>query len=135
MAFGSWWQKEKVRRFFLNVWATWCKPCEEEFPDIVRLANELSGNEVEFVGISVDYPDEVETNILPFLREQKVPFKIYVADQKDQEDFINALNPQWNGGIPLTLIYDATGKQQAMFVGLQSYETFKKAVMKLQRTS
>jgi thiol-disulfide isomerase/thioredoxin len=23
---------------FINVWATWCVPCIEEFPDIVRIA-------------------------------------------------------------------------------------------------
>ena len=120
---------------FLNFWATWCQPCVEEFPEIVRLASEMPDTEIEFVAVSLDYPDEVESKILPFIREKKVPFKVLVADAKDQDTFINAVSPRWNGALPLTIIYDVEGQQRSFLVGQGSYEIFKKEILKTQRTS
>jgi thiol-disulfide isomerase/thioredoxin len=35
----------------MNVWATWCGPCELEQPELVRVANAYAGEGVEFLGI------------------------------------------------------------------------------------
>ena len=120
---------------FLNLWATWCQPCVEEFPEIVKLANEYTGSEIEFVAISFDYPDEVESKILPFLRDKKVPFKVLVADSDDAEAMINAINPNWNGALPATLVYDVSGKRQSFLVGQRSYEDLKKEISKTRQPS
>ena len=127
--------QRKGKALFLNLWATWCKPCEEEFPDIVRLSNELPPTVIDFVAISLDYPDEVESKILPFLREKKITFKVYVADVKDQESFINTVNSVWSGALPATIVYDETGRRKAFLVGQQDYETFKKEIGKVRSSS
>ena len=31
--------KNNDRPLLINVWATWCMPCREEFPDLVRISN------------------------------------------------------------------------------------------------
>jgi len=113
---------------FLNIWATWCTPCVEEFPDLIKLAQSYPGSEVEVVGISADYPDEVESKILPFIRKQNVPFRIYVAKFDHQEEFINSVNPSWSGALPATLVYDAQGKQRYFTVGAGTFEKFKRIV-------
>ncbi|MCI0708413.1 MAG: TlpA family protein disulfide reductase [Ignavibacteriae bacterium] len=118
---------------FLNLWATWCAPCVEEFPDIVRLADEMPG-EVEFVAISFDYPDEVDSKILPFLQEHKVAFRVLVAEN-DPDALINAIDPKWSGALPTTLIFDASGKRRSFLVGQRSYEQFKKELEKAQSAS
>lgn len=45
----------------LNVWATWCAPCEEEMPSIQRLYQELGPDGLRVVAVSIDRiaPDEV----------------------------------------------------------------------------
>ena len=53
--------KNKV--LVVNVWATWCKPCRDEFPDLVRLAAFYKDKDVEIVAISADYPDEITAKI------------------------------------------------------------------------
>ena len=110
---------------FLNVWATWCQPCIEEFPDIVKLYNDYRNAGVDIAAISVDYPDEVDSKILPFLVSQHVPFKVYVANIKKDEDFINQLNPSWSGAVPATFIFDENGKQRVFMFGQKTLKVFK----------
>jgi thiol-disulfide isomerase/thioredoxin len=113
---------------FLNIWATWCAPCVEEFPDLIKLAHSYPDSEVEVVGISADYPDEVDSKILPFIRKHNVQFRIYVAQFDHQEDFINGVNTSWSGALPATLVYDAHGKQRYFSVGAGTFEKFKQAI-------
>lgn len=42
------------RWLLVNVWATWCRPCVAETPDLVRLAVELAPKPFALVGISTD---------------------------------------------------------------------------------
>ena len=65
---------------------------------------------MEIVGISADYPDEIETRIKPFLAKSKSNFRVFVQNFSKQEDLINRLNKNWGGAIPATFIYDASGK-------------------------
>jgi thiol-disulfide isomerase/thioredoxin len=121
----------KVRNgkaLFLNVWATWCIPCREEFPDIVRLSREYENKDIEFVGISADFPDEIESKIVPFLQNQKVDFKIFVQNFKHQEDLINRLNPDWRGALPATFLYNNKGELIKFMLGKQSYQNFKQSI-------
>jgi thiol-disulfide isomerase/thioredoxin len=109
----------------LNLWATWCVPCREEFPNLVKLAGEYNNSDVEFVGLSVDYPDEIESKIIPFLKNNPVNFEIYVQDFEDEGNIIQFLNKSWNGAIPATFIFDTNGIQKAFLPGLRSYDDFK----------
>ena len=119
------------RILFLNVWATWCVACIEEFPDLVKLSRSYDERQVEVVGISADYPDEVDSKIVPFLEKQNVPFRVYVANFDHQEDFINAVNRSWSGALPASAIYDPQGNQQFFLVGQGTFEDFKKEIDKL----
>lgn len=116
---------------FLNVWATWCIPCREEFPDLVQLTNEYKEKKVEFVGLSVDYPDEITTKIIPFLKSVRANFKIYVQDFKDSAVLIQRLDANWSGAIPATFIFDAEGSRQATIIGMGRYEQFKEQLDKI----
>ena len=79
------------------------------------------------MGISADYPDEIESKIIPFLREQKVNFKNYVNAFDDPNELIDFLNTDWNGALPATFIFDEDGKQKVFLEGKQSYEELVKA--------
>ena len=123
-------QNRGGKPLLINVWATWCAPCREEFPDLVKMANEYH-NKIDVVGISVDFPEEIDSKIIPFLKKQNADFKNYVIKVIEPEDFINLLNENWSGAIPATFIYDENGEQIEYFIGKQSYEEFEKAVLKV----
>lgn len=97
------------KMLLINVWATWCIPCREEFPDLVKIADQYRDNKVEVVGISADFPDEIESKVEPFLKSQNAGFKNYVKNFEDDEAFINTVNPEWSGALPATFVYDANG--------------------------
>ncbi|MDD8019022.1 MAG: TlpA disulfide reductase family protein [Bacteroidota bacterium] len=110
----------------LNIWATWCAPCREEFPDLVRISNDLKG--IDVVAISADFPDEINEKILPFLKTMNVPFKVYVADFSNMDKFFGLFDKSWGGEIPATFIYNRDGKRLQFLRGKHSYEAFKNAV-------
>ena len=99
-----------------------------KLPDLVKLYNDYQNAGVDFAAISVDYPDEVGSKILPFLIGQHVPFTVYVANVKKDEDFINELNPSWSGAVPATFIFDASGKQRVFMFGQKTLKAFKSEI-------
>jgi thiol-disulfide isomerase/thioredoxin len=120
---------DEVRRpgadaVLVNVWATWCTPCREEFPDLLHVARELAPKGLRLVLVSVDFPeDAAETT--SFLTSQGVDFATFIRTGKD-EAFVNGLEPKWSGVIPATFLYDAGGKLVQFWEGKASYPVIKK---------
>ena len=112
----------------LNIWATWCVPCKEEFPGLIKISNQYK-DKIDVVGISIDYPDELESKIYPFVNEVQLSFTNYVNGEKDAEKFINFLNGEWSGAIPATFIYDINGNQVESFIGKKSFEEFEEVAL------
>ena len=112
----------------LNIWATWCEPCKEEFPDLIKFSLVYKKKNVQFAAISVDYPDEVKEKIITFIDSLQLPFHIFVADFVSQDSFINTLNREWSGAVPATFIFDTNGVQKKFLLGKQTFNQFKHAV-------
>lgn len=124
-------KNRKGNALFINLWATWCIPCQEEFPSIVKLVNDYKNKPVDFIGISIDYPDEVDSKIIPFLEKQNANFANFVNGFEKDEDLIKLLDENWNGALPATFIFDKTGKKISFLEGEQSYNSFKKEIKKV----
>jgi thiol-disulfide isomerase/thioredoxin len=120
---------------FINLWATWCVPCKEEFPDLVRLKEYYKDADVAIIGISVDFPDEIDTKVKPFLYSQNVNFPNFIQDFKEPEDLINLLNKNWRGAVPTTFIYDQEGHQQKFLLGKHTFEEFKSEIESVRKES
>ena len=118
------------KALFINIWATWCQPCVEEFPDIVRLSNDMHDKNIEFIGVSGDDFEDESSKVIPFIEKEKAHFKFYIAKLEGEDAFINAFDKQWGGGIPATFTYDRHGRLQAMLVGKQTYQKLKSAAEK-----
>ncbi len=110
----------------VNVWATWCLPCREEFPDLVQLEREFRPSGVRVVLVSADFPDrrgEVEA----FLAEQGVGFRTFLKQGPDME-FIDTLSAQWSGALPGTFVFDARGALQWSVEGKTDLPTLRRVV-------
>ena len=114
----------------INIWATWCVPCREEFPDLVKLSK-LYQNELDLVAISVDFIEDIETKIKPFLKQNKVEFPVYLNGFKNDEQLINYFSKAWNGAIPATFIYNQQGRKAKFLEGKHSFKSFSSLIEKL----
>jgi thiol-disulfide isomerase/thioredoxin len=128
-------QNRNGKILLLNIWATWCQPCVEEFPNLIKLYSSYSTDSLEIVGVSADDLDDTITKVAPFVKKNKVPFKIYIAHFVKQDDFINSLNKTWSGAIPATFFYDINGKQQFMEIGGRTFEQFREKVEQMKNIS
>ena len=98
--------------------------------DLVKISNKY-GNKIDVVGISVDFPVEIDSKIIPFLKKHNAVFTNYVIKVTEPEDFINLMNKEWSGAVPATFIYDKMGNQIEYLVGKRKFEEFEKVIENL----
>ena len=96
--------ESSARVVVVNVWATWCIPCREEFPDLVRLHEEWRARGVEVIFVSADFDSQIGAAVR-FLAEHGIEGTTYLKTGSDM-DFIDALSPEWTGALPATFLYD-----------------------------
>lgn len=119
---------QKGRVVVLNLWATWCGPCREEFPALARLDRELGDQGITVIGLTADEPDAVDSLVKPFVAEVGAEFTILVKDYGDPMAFLDGLNPKLSGAIPETIIYDREGAEFAIIRGERTFDEFVDAV-------
>ena len=82
----------------LNLWATWCRNCAREMPELEKLHR----NGVTVVGLSVD--EEADRGKIPaFVERLGITYPVVVADPKD----LKALFAATDLAIPLSVVLDA----------------------------
>lgn len=123
-------KKKQGKVVLINLWATWCVPCREEFPDLIKLHGKYRSRGLELILISVDEAEQ-RGQVEAFLKENGVTFPTYINTEKNYEDLISFLAPDWIGGFPTTFVIDRKGRLTRSLVGGQNYEVFHKAVAPL----
>jgi thiol-disulfide isomerase/thioredoxin len=121
----------KGRVVVVNMWATWCEPCREEFPELVAFARDMGPKGVDLLSVSMDLPDALAGEVIPFLKEQGAAFPCFIKAAGDDEAFINAVDPRWTGSLPATFIYGRDSKRVARLDGTVDRKRLTKAVAPL----
>lgn len=94
----------------INFWATWCPPCVTELPYFEKLSKEFQGKEVKFILISLDFPSQIESRLLPFLKNNKITADVRVMTDLDYNSWIEKVDGSWQGNIPVTLFFNNARK-------------------------
>jgi thiol-disulfide isomerase/thioredoxin len=115
----------------LNVWATWCGPCREEFPALVRVARRHPN--VRLLLVSADFEEQVR-EAREFLGGHGVTDTTWLKAEADQE-FINGLDSTWSGALPATIVFDARGRAVESWEGAADSARFEAAISKALATS
>ena len=101
--------KPAGRPVLVNFWATWCDPCREEFPDLVKIAADYKGR-IDVVTVSLDDPAEIDTSVRRFLADMGAEMPAYLLSTKDEDAVITSVSKEWGGALPFTIIFDKSGK-------------------------
>jgi thiol-disulfide isomerase/thioredoxin len=123
--------ERKGKVVVLSFWATWCTPCIEEFPHLLKLRKTFRGRGLEVVLVSVDHPVKKRNEVIDFLRKHRVDFPTSIKDTRKDDAFITAVSPDWSGALPANFIYDRTGRLVRSLVDEQTYEDLEAAVLPL----
>ena len=99
-----------TRPLLVNFWATWCDPCREEFPDLVKLDNDYRNKGLSFVAVSLDDLPDLKTAVPKFLTEMKAEMPVVLLNVSDPDPAIKAVDATWDGQLPATFLYDKDGK-------------------------
>ena len=103
----------------LNVWASWCEPCREEMPALLRYFRDHRAAGMRLVLVSADGKSG-QRAAEAYLASLGVDFPSYLKVGDDME-FINGLDRRWDGTIPATFAYDGAGKPLAFWSGQVTY--------------
>jgi len=120
-------ESEKLR--LINVWATWCGPCSVEFPDLVTTNRMYRHRAFEFITISVDSPGE-KNAVLKFLQKHQASNKNYIYDSADKDKLADALDKDWSGALPLTLLIRPGGEIAYKHTGQVEPLELRRAIVK-----
>jgi len=112
----------------INVWATWCGPCIIEYPEFIALQRMFGGRDFEFVSISADNPKQ-EEKVLKFLQEKNSAVSNYLFNNADKYALIEAIDSEWNGALPYTLLIEPNGNIVWKYQGEVDFYALKKAIV------
>lgn len=116
---------------FVNFWATWCDPCKEEMPHIVELYQQYGNDQVEFLAVSLDSITGTVDQVELTTERNNMKMPVVILDMKNQNQEIEAIDPDWGGELPFTLVISANGEKSEAFSGGQTKETFETAIKKV----
>lgn len=89
----------------VNFWATWCSPCVKEIGYFEELQQEYPEEILKVVLINLDFPNQVDRRVIPFIEEKGLTVDIYNMTELDYDEWIPSVDPEWSGAIPATLIF------------------------------
>jgi peroxiredoxin len=93
----------------INLWATWCGPCVAELPELVTMNRMYRRRNFRLVTISLDDPKKKD-DALKVLKENRVAATNYLAAIADRDKLAEALDKEWPGPVPYTLLIAPGGK-------------------------
>lgn len=115
----------------LNVWASWCKPCLEEMPALVKLEKKYADRGMRLIFIAIDDTEIIESKIKPILKKNGISFPTYILVNTPDNMFIDSMNPKWSGALPASFIYRRDGILDSMLVGGKSLQQFETVLSRL----
>ena len=123
--------EQRQRPLLVNFWATWCDPCRDEFPDLVKIDSQYRPQSLDFVTISLDDFSDIKTEVPKFLSGMKATMPAYLLNVNDPEPAIMAIDPKWNGSLPATFLYNSKGEVVYKHLGRVDANELRAAIDKL----
>lgn len=120
-------RNETGKLTLINCWATWCVPCVREFSDLVTLNRLYRDRGFQLVSISTD--DSAHAGAaLKFLQTKQSSSPNYRFTSENQYALIEAIDPQWKGALPYSILIEPGGKVVYAHQGMIDYEALRQLI-------
>jgi thiol-disulfide isomerase/thioredoxin len=123
--------QQRQRPLLVNFWATFCDPCRDEFPDLVKIDKDYRPQSLEFVTVSLDDMSDINTTVPEFLGSMKATMPAYLLNVSDPEPAINIVDMAWRGDLPATYLYNEKGEIVFKHIGRVKADELRSAIEKL----
>lgn len=92
----------------VNFYASYCRPCEMEIPELVAMSEESVGD-AGLMLVSLDSEENIQQNLGKMFARMNISFPTYHYTLSEAESFIMEMYPDWRGDIPLNLVFSKDG--------------------------
>lgn len=123
--------QQRERPLLVNFWATFCDPCRDEFPDLVKIDKDYRPRSLEFVTVSLDDFSDIKTGVPKFLDSMNAKMPAYLLNVSDPEPAINLLDPRWQGDLPATFLFNEKGEVVYKHIGRVNTAELRQAIEKV----
>ena len=123
--------QQRERPLLVNFWATFCDPCRDEFPDLVKIDKDYRPRSLEFVTVSLDDFTDIKTSVPQFLDSMKATMPAYLLNVSDPEPAINLVDTRWQGDLPATFLYNEKGEVVYKHIGRVNTAELRAAIEKV----
>jgi thiol-disulfide isomerase/thioredoxin len=124
-------KRNDAKPLLVNYWATWCDPCRDEFPDLVKIDAQFRPKGLDFIAVTLDDLADIKTGVPKFLREMHAQMPVYLLNLSDPEPAINMVDPKWGGALPATFLYNAKGEVVYKSLGRIKVDELRAAIEKV----
>jgi thiol-disulfide isomerase/thioredoxin len=103
----------------VNLWATWCGPCRQEMPELVRMSSEYKSRGLVVLGMATSYNERRGIDyVKDFVKEQGIPYEIIWDDGTVSNPLVQAV--QGRAVIPQSFVISRDGRIVKHFSGFSS---------------
>ncbi len=102
----------------VNLWATWCGPCRQETPELVKLHKEFRSQGVEVVGLSTEDPEDSADAVREFVHNYNVDYRVGWSGPQ-----VAIALMQGRDAIPQSFVISRNGRVVKRFVGFNAMLT------------
>lgn len=113
----------KGRVVLLNFWATWCPPCRQEIPDLIKLQRQYRGQGLRIIGIT--YPPEKISDVRRFMRKLGINYRVAMGTKASKSLFSSSET------LPVTVVIDRKGVMRDVIEGIMYADEFDQKVKPL----
>ena len=90
--------------YVVSFWATFCKPCNAEIPDFIKIVEKYKSQKVKLLLVSLDLPTYYPEKIKAFAVKNNYKTNIAWLDETNADHFCPLIDQKWSGAIPSTII-------------------------------